>query len=96
MRPGDLFLFYHTGDERAVVGVGRIVSEPYPDPTDSEGRWGTVDVEPLYRFRTPVTLADVKADPRFADWALVRQLAAVDASGRSSGLTSRDGHAAAG
>ncbi|MBY6276628.1 EVE domain-containing protein [Symbiobacterium thermophilum] len=73
MRPGDLFLFYHTGDERAVVGVGRIVSEPYPDPTDSEGRWVAVDVEPLYRFRTPVTLADVKADPRFADWALVRQ-----------------------
>ena len=73
MRPGDLFLFYHTGDERAVVGVGRVASEPYPDPTDPEGRWVAVDVEPLYRFRTPVTLADVKADPRFADWALVRE-----------------------
>ena len=73
MRPGDLFLFYHTGDERRVVGVGRIVSEPYPDPTDAEGRWVAVDVEPVYRFRAPVTLAAVKADARFADWALVRQ-----------------------
>lgn len=73
MRPGDLFLFYHTGDERRVVGVGRIVSEPYPDPTDAEGRWVAVDVEPVYRFLAPVTLAAVKADARFADWALVRQ-----------------------
>jgi Protein of unknown function DUF55. len=73
MKPGDLFLFYHTGDERAIVGVGRIVSEPYPDPTAPEGNWVAVDVAPAYRFRSPVTLAAIKADPRFADWALVRQ-----------------------
>lgn len=73
MRPGDLFLFYHTGSERAIVGVGRVVSEPYPDPTVEGGNWVVVDVAPAYRLREPVTLAAIKADPRFADWALVRQ-----------------------
>jgi len=73
MRPGDLFLFYHTGDERRIVGVGRVVSEPYPDPTAEGGNWVAVDTEPSYRFQAPVTLGAIKADPRFADWVLVRQ-----------------------
>lgn len=73
MHEGDLFLFYHTGDERAVVGVGRIVTEPYPDPQAGDLKLVVVDVAPAYPFRHPVTLAAIKADPRFEGWELVRQ-----------------------
>jgi predicted RNA-binding protein with PUA-like domain len=73
MRPGDQALFYHTGNERQVVGLCRIVSEPYPDPEAGDPRWVVVDVEPAGRLAHPVTLAAIKADPAFADWELVRQ-----------------------
>ncbi|HYG56591.1 MAG TPA: EVE domain-containing protein [Symbiobacteriaceae bacterium] len=73
MQEGDLFLFYHTGKEKAIVGVGRISRAPYPDPAETDDRYVVVDVTPAYRFAQPVTLAAVKADPRFADWELVRQ-----------------------
>jgi len=72
MRPGDRFLFYHSGSQRAVVGVGRIVSEPYPDPTAEDPKYVVVDVAPEYPFPHPVSLAEIKADPAFADWELVR------------------------
>ncbi|HYF93183.1 MAG TPA: EVE domain-containing protein [Symbiobacteriaceae bacterium] len=73
MAPGDLFLFYHTGNERAVVGVGRVERAAYPDPAESDPRFVVVDVVPAYRFAEPVTLAAIKADERFAAWELVRQ-----------------------
>lgn len=73
MRPGDLCLFYHTGKERQAVGVCRVVSPPYPEPGQDDPRIRLVDVEPAYRFASPVTLAAVKADAAFADWDLVRQ-----------------------
>ncbi len=73
MRPGDLALFYHTGDERRVVAVCRIVSEPYPDPKADDARWIVVDVEPVRRLPEPVTLAQIKADPAFEGWDLIRQ-----------------------
>ncbi len=73
MRPGDLALFYHTGDERQAVGVCRVLSAPYQEPGQDNPKIQVVDVEPAYRFDRPVTLAAVKADPAFADWALVRQ-----------------------
>jgi predicted RNA-binding protein with PUA-like domain len=73
MQPGDLFLFYHTGREKAVVGVGHVVTPPYPDPQAGDPRFAVVDVVPAYRFQTPVTLAAIKADPAFAGWELVRQ-----------------------
>lgn len=73
MQPGDTFLFYHTGDEKAVVGVGTIVSAPYPDPTAEKESFVIVDTAPAYRFNRPVPLAAIKADPRFAQWELVRQ-----------------------
>lgn len=72
MRPGDRFLFYHSGSQRAVVGVGRIVSEPYPDPAVADPKYVVVDVAPEYPFPRPVTLAEIKADPLFGDWELVR------------------------
>lgn len=73
MRPGDQALFYHTGDERQVVGVCRVVSAPYPEPGQDNPKIVVVDVEPAYRFDRPVTLTEIKADPAFAEWALVRQ-----------------------
>jgi predicted RNA-binding protein with PUA-like domain len=73
MHAGDLALFYHTGDERQVVAVCRIVSEPYPDPGAGDPRWIVVDVEPVRRLPEPVTLAQIKADPAFAGWDLIRQ-----------------------
>lgn len=73
MRPGDLALFYHTGDERRAVAVCRVVSEPYQEPGQDNPKIRLVDVEPAYRLKEPVTLAEIKADPAFAGWELVRQ-----------------------
>lgn len=72
MRPGDEVMVYHTGNVRAIVGLARVASEPYPDPTASDGRWQAVDVEAVRPLPRPVTLAEIKADPAFAGWELVR------------------------
>ena len=73
MQPGDLALIYHTGDERQAVGLAEITSAPYPDPQAGDPKLAVVDLRPLRRLPQPVTLAAVKADPAFADFALVRQ-----------------------
>jgi predicted RNA-binding protein with PUA-like domain len=73
MRPGDLALIYHTGAERQAVGLAEVTSAPYPDPKAGDAKLVVVDVRPLRRLTRPVTLADVKAEPAFADFALVRQ-----------------------
>ena len=73
MRPGDLALIYHTGDERRAVGLAEVTSAPYPDPKLDDPKLVVVDVRPLRPLGRPVSLADVKADPAFADFALVRQ-----------------------
>ncbi len=73
MRNGDLAFFYHSVKEKRVVGIVEVVREYYPDHTDASGRFGMVDVKALRPFDTPVTLADIKAEPRLADLALVRQ-----------------------
>ena len=76
---GDEALIYHTGDERAIVGLAEIVSAPYEDPKEpglnarGEAALAVVDIRPLRAAKTPVTLAQVKADPRFAGFALVKQ-----------------------
>lgn len=72
MKKGDEAFFYHTGAEKAIVGVARIVRDPYPDPKLDDPRRVVVDVAPLRPLDHPVTLAAVKADPRFKDFALVR------------------------
>jgi predicted RNA-binding protein with PUA-like domain len=72
MAPGDLAFIYHTGSEKAVVGIARVASEPSPDPNAKDPRLVVVDLEPRERLARPVTLAAIKADPAFADWALVR------------------------
>ena len=72
-RPGDLALVYHTGDERAAVGIAELTSAPYADPAETDARLVVVDVKPVRRLARPVTLAAVKADPFFAGFALVRE-----------------------
>ena len=70
MAKGDQTFIYHTGDEKALVGLARIASDPYADPKDD--KLTVVDVEAGDRLPTPVTLAAVKADPAFAQLGLVR------------------------
>jgi predicted RNA-binding protein with PUA-like domain len=69
---GDLIFYYHTGDEKAVVGVMQADGNAYPDPKDKSGRLHAVDVIPVRPLTRPVTLKEIKADARFADFALVR------------------------
>jgi predicted RNA-binding protein with PUA-like domain len=73
MRPGDLALIYHTGDERRAVGLAEVTSAPYADPRLGDPKLVVVDVRALRRLARPVTLAVVKADPAFAGFALVRE-----------------------
>jgi predicted RNA-binding protein with PUA-like domain len=72
MARGDLVLYYHTGDVKAVVGIARADTGAYPDPADATGRSHTVELVPVRPLPSPVTLAAIKADPFFADFALVR------------------------
>ncbi len=72
IKNGDRIFYYHTGDERAVVGVARAVSDPYPDPEDPSGKYVAVDIAPVERLPRPVTLAEIKADAAFRDFPLVR------------------------
>lgn len=74
-RKGDQALIYHTGRERAAVGIARIASDAYPDPQRADGdpKFVVFDIEPVERLEVPVPLAEVKDDPLFADSDLVRQ-----------------------
>lgn len=72
VREGDRALIYHTGKERAAVGVARVTSAPYPDPEHDDPKRVVFDVAPDTRLEHPVTLAEVKADSAFDDFALVR------------------------
>jgi predicted RNA-binding protein with PUA-like domain len=72
IRTGDLVFYYHTGKEKAVVGIARAAGDAYPDPDDKTGRAHVVDLKPVRRLVEPVTLAAIKADGRFADFALTR------------------------
>jgi predicted RNA-binding protein with PUA-like domain len=73
MKKGDRGFFYHSVNEKQIVGVVEVVKEYYPDHTDKSGRFGMVDVKALHPVEKPVTLADIKAEPSLADFALVRQ-----------------------
>jgi predicted RNA-binding protein with PUA-like domain len=73
MKKGDLGFFYHTGDEKRIVGIVEVVAEYKPDPTDETGKFGLVDVKAVKDVPVPVTLAQVKADPKLAQMVLVRE-----------------------
>jgi len=72
MKVGDRAFFYHSNIGKEIVGVMEIVREHYPDPSDKTGKWVAVDVKPVAPAKTPVTLAAIKAEPRFSTMALVR------------------------
>jgi predicted RNA-binding protein with PUA-like domain len=73
MKKGDHGFFYHTGDEKRIVGIVQVIGEYRPDPTDETGRFGLVDVKAVKDVPKPVTLAAVKADPKLKDMVLVRE-----------------------
>jgi predicted RNA-binding protein with PUA-like domain len=73
MRKGDLAFFYHSNIGKQIVGIVRVEREAYPDPTAEGGDWVCVDMKAVRPLPKPVTLVDIKADPAFADLALVRQ-----------------------
>lgn len=72
VRDGDDVFFYHTGDEKSVVGTMRASSNAYPDPSAESDKLVVVDVVPVAKLRRPVTLAEMKADSRFAGFDLLR------------------------
>ena len=72
MKKGDRAFFYHTGDEKQVVGIAEVIRESYPDPTDKEGKFLAVDVKAIEPLPKPVTLADIKAEARLKEMALVK------------------------
>ena len=73
MELGDLGFFYHSVNEKQIVGIVEVSALYHPDPTDSSGRFGMVDVKAVKSVVKPVTLAEIKANPRLADLALIRQ-----------------------
>jgi predicted RNA-binding protein with PUA-like domain len=72
MKLGDLGLFYHSGVERAIVGIVEVAALAHPDPTSDDPRWECVDVRAVRDLPRPVTLDEVKLEPRLADMVLVR------------------------
>ncbi|WP_032112977.1 EVE domain-containing protein [Candidatus Paracaedibacter symbiosus] len=73
MKVGDLCFFYHSVNERRIVGIVEVIKEYYPDHTDPTGRFGMVDVKYVCPFKTPVILEIIKADPRLKHLAIVKQ-----------------------
>ncbi len=73
MKKGDLVLFYHSVTEKQIMGIASVVKEHYQDPTTDDHRWVVVDMIPEKAFNKPVTLAEIKADQRLENIALVKQ-----------------------
>jgi predicted RNA-binding protein with PUA-like domain len=73
MSKGDQVLFYHSGEDKGVVGIAKVTRTAYFDTTAKEGDWSAVDLAPVKPLRKPVTLAEIKAKPQLKNIALVRQ-----------------------
>jgi predicted RNA-binding protein with PUA-like domain len=72
MKTGDKVFYYHSGDQKAVVGASTVVREAYPDPTDPSGAFVAVDLKADKPLKRPVSLAEIKADPGLANMVLVK------------------------
>jgi predicted RNA-binding protein with PUA-like domain len=72
VKRGDQIFYYHTGDQRAIVGIAKALGDAYPDPDDSSGKRAVVEVGPVKALPRPVTLAEIKASRRFETFPLVR------------------------
>lgn len=71
MAAGDQLLFYHSNEDRAVIGIAEVIREHYQDPTTDDNRWSVVDIKPLQALSAPVTLAEIKREPRLGNMQLV-------------------------
>jgi len=72
VKKGDRIFYYHTGDEKAIVGIAKAITDAYPDPQDRSGKMSVVDIAPQRAMERPVTLADIKARKSFASFPLTR------------------------
>jgi len=72
MKKGDEVLFYHSNEGTNIVGIAKVIKEAYQDPTTTDERWVAVDLKPIRKIKTPVTLETIKKDNRLANMALVR------------------------
>jgi predicted RNA-binding protein with PUA-like domain len=72
VKRGDRVFYYHTGKEKSVVGIAKAIGDAYPDPQDKSGKFSVVDISPVEKLARPVTLAEIKADPAFKQFPLVR------------------------
>jgi predicted RNA-binding protein with PUA-like domain len=72
MKKGDQAIIYHTGDERAAVGIAEITTDPYPDPAEADPKIVVVDLKAKRKLARPVTLAEFKSDKAFVGWDLLR------------------------
>lgn len=72
-RKGDLAFIYHTGDERQIVGIAELISDPYPDPGSDNPKMAVFDIKPLKKLNKPVTLAQIKADKKYSEFRLVKE-----------------------
>jgi predicted RNA-binding protein with PUA-like domain len=72
VKKGDRIFYYHTGNEKSVVGIAKAMGDAYADPKDKSGKLAVVDVGPVKKLKRPVTLAEIKADSAFKTFALVR------------------------
>ena len=73
MEVGDLVLYYHSNEGLEVVGYARVIKESYQDPTTDDDRWVAVDIEPVQKLKTPVTLKQIKSESRLENIALIKQ-----------------------
>lgn len=73
MKIGDRCFFYHSVNEKQIVGIVEVIEEYHPDPTDASGRFGMVTVMAVKPFEKPVTLAEIKAEPKLAELSLIKQ-----------------------
>ena len=73
MKTGDLVLYYHSNEGKEIVGVSEIIKEYYQDPTTDDERWVVVDLKPVKTLNNPVTLKQIKDEPRLKDIALIKQ-----------------------
>jgi|ERR1017187_1859719 predicted RNA-binding protein with PUA-like domain len=73
MKTGDPVFFYHSGEEKSVVGLARVAGESYPDPTAEEGDWSAVDLVPVKTLARPVALSQIKADKILQEMKLAKE-----------------------
>ena len=73
MKKGDKAFFYHSNIGKEVVGIVEVSAASFPDPTDDSGKWVSVKVKPVETLKRPVTLADIKANPKLSECELVKQ-----------------------